>query len=214
LKIEVEDTDFVPRELDSKFVKFVLDVVGVGSEELGSMFFQEGDMSIGFLWDFSVEFIEKFLNRFVATRCLVIDDVVDEQFQYNSNLSYCQSFLDLRQIGGFISLAPMGNGVTVSGNGVSLAFLPLTNRTSCVTMSYRTGGKSMKETLTIRLSSDIRKALKTLSREEHIPISELVRESLRRFIAVRQFRHLRAKIVPYAESQGLYTDDDVFRALK
>ncbi len=72
----------------------------------------------------------------------------------------------------------------------------------------------MKETMTIRLPSDLRHELEALSREEHMSMSDLVRESLRRFVAVRQFKRLRIKVAPYAEAQGLFTDDDIFRELK
>ncbi|MCL5059531.1 MAG: hypothetical protein M1449_02805 [Candidatus Thermoplasmatota archaeon] len=39
----------------------------------------------------------------------------------------------------------------------------------------------------------------------------LAREMLRRQIAIRRFRDLRAKAVPYAEAAGYLTDEDVFR---
>lgn len=68
-------------------------------------------------------------------------------------------------------------------------------------------------TLTIRLPDQLQSDLKKVSREEHKPVSDIVRESLRRHVAVRQFRALRRKILPFAEAQGLVTDEDVFRAL-
>lgn len=68
--------------------------------------------------------------------------------------------------------------------------------------------------MTIRLPSDIRRDLERLSQKEHIPISDLVRKSLRRFIAVYQFNRVRAKMVPYAEALGIFTDEDVFRQIK
>lgn len=71
----------------------------------------------------------------------------------------------------------------------------------------------MKKTLTIRLADDLRSEIRSLSREEKVPLSEIVRLSLRRYLAVRKFRRLREKVLPFAEAQGLLTDDDVFRAL-
>ena len=44
------------------------------------------------------------------------------------------------------------------------------------------------------------------------PLSEIVRESVRRYVAVRRFRRLRNKVLPFAEAQGLLTDEDVFKA--
>lgn len=43
--------------------------------------------------------------------------------------------------------------------------------------------------------------------------SEIARETLERRIAVVHFRELWAKTLPFAEAQGLLTDDDVFRAV-
>ena len=60
---------------------------------------------------------------------------------------------------------------------------------------------------------EIRAELSALSKAEKKPLSDLVRESLREFLVVRRFRRLRGKALPFAEAQGLLTDDDVFKAL-
>jgi len=72
----------------------------------------------------------------------------------------------------------------------------------------------MGKTLTVRISDELRAELEEISRSEHVPMSDLVRESLKRLVAVRQFQELRRKIVPYAEAQGIFTDEDVFEAIK
>lgn len=71
----------------------------------------------------------------------------------------------------------------------------------------------MNKTLNIRIPNDIRSELWALSKEEKKPLSDLVRESLREFLAIRRFRRLRGKVLPFAEAQGLLTDDDVFKTL-
>lgn len=71
----------------------------------------------------------------------------------------------------------------------------------------------MNRVLNIRIPENIRAELMALSKEMHTPFSSLVRESLREFLAVRRFRRLRGKVLPFAESQGLLTDDDVFKNL-
>jgi len=68
-------------------------------------------------------------------------------------------------------------------------------------------------TLTIRLPDELREDLKKLSQQEHKAVSDIVRESLRRHVAVQQFRAMRRKVLPFAEAQGLVTDEDVFKAL-
>lgn len=71
----------------------------------------------------------------------------------------------------------------------------------------------MQKTLTIRLPEDIRNDLQKLSESQHVPISELVRESIKKYIAIQRFRRLRSKVLPFAETQGLLTDNDIFNAL-
>jgi len=69
-------------------------------------------------------------------------------------------------------------------------------------------------TLTIRIPDVLRKELKTLSRSENKAVSDIVRESIRRHVALVRFRALRTRVLPFAEAQGILTDEDVFRALK
>lgn len=68
-------------------------------------------------------------------------------------------------------------------------------------------------TLTIRLPDELRSELDRISRDENKAVSDIVRESLRRYVAVERFRAIRRKVLPFAEAQGLLTDDDVFKAL-
>lgn len=72
----------------------------------------------------------------------------------------------------------------------------------------------MKPTLTIRLPEEMRSILQDISNEEHKPVSDIVRESIRRYVSIYQFRQLRKKVLPFAEAQGLLTDEDVFKALE
>ncbi|MBI4228406.1 MAG: ribbon-helix-helix protein, CopG family, partial [Deltaproteobacteria bacterium] len=67
----------------------------------------------------------------------------------------------------------------------------------------------MNKTITIRLNDELRKDLEEISRIEDKSISDLVRESLKNYIAVRKFRRLREKTLPLAEAQGLITDEDI-----
>jgi len=43
--------------------------------------------------------------------------------------------------------------------------------------------------------------------------SDLAREALSRYLSVGEFRKLRRKLVPLAQSRGIHTDEDVFREL-
>ena len=68
-------------------------------------------------------------------------------------------------------------------------------------------------TLTIRLPDDLRTELEKLSRAEQKAVSDIVRESIRRYVAIQKFRALRKKVLPFAEAQGFLTDEDVFKAI-
>jgi predicted transcriptional regulator len=68
-------------------------------------------------------------------------------------------------------------------------------------------------TLTLRIPDDLRQQLDELSRQQQRPTSELVRESLRRYIATEQIKAIRRATLPLAEAQGFLTDDDVFKVV-
>ncbi len=72
----------------------------------------------------------------------------------------------------------------------------------------------MKPTLTVRLPDELHSELRNISEEEHKPVSDIVRESIRRYISIHQFQRLRKQVLPFAEAQGLLTDEEVFDALR
>ena len=67
--------------------------------------------------------------------------------------------------------------------------------------------------LTIRIPEDLKKQLQEFCDEQNRPVSEVVRDSLRRYLAIERFQTLRRKTLPFAEAQGLLTDEDVFRVI-
>jgi predicted transcriptional regulator len=71
----------------------------------------------------------------------------------------------------------------------------------------------MNQTLTIRIPDELKKELEEISKIEQKPISDLVRDSLRRYIAIQRFRQLRNMVLPFAEAQGILTDEDVFKLI-
>lgn len=68
-------------------------------------------------------------------------------------------------------------------------------------------------TLTVRLPNELRSELEGISQEQRKPVSDLVRESIRRYVALERFRALRKKVLPFAEAQGFIVDEDVFKAV-
>ena len=76
-----------------------------------------------------------------------------------------------------------------------------------------TGGDSMT-TLTIRVPERLKTELENLAKEEKIPAGQIVRESVDRYLSILKFKKIRKKILPFAEAQGLITDEDIFKVLK
>ena len=71
----------------------------------------------------------------------------------------------------------------------------------------------MDKIITFRVPQDLNNDLQKISKEEDKPVSNLVRESLRRYVQIYRFRKLRGKVLPFAEAQGLLTDEDIFNKL-
>ena len=67
--------------------------------------------------------------------------------------------------------------------------------------------------LTIRIPEKLGAELKRISRQQNKPVSDVVRDSVRRYVAIEKFRALRKKVLPFAEAQGLVMDEDVFKAI-
>ena len=67
--------------------------------------------------------------------------------------------------------------------------------------------------MNVRIPTELKRQLEALSRRQHRPSSEVVRESLRRYIAAEQMAALRKMTVPLAEAQGFITDEDVFQSV-
>ncbi len=72
----------------------------------------------------------------------------------------------------------------------------------------------MDRPITVRLPEDLRKVLEGISKSENKPVSDVVRESIRKYVSVYRFRKLRNQVLPFAEAQGLLTDEDIFKDLK
>ncbi len=72
----------------------------------------------------------------------------------------------------------------------------------------------MNKTISIRISEETKKELQEISKTEQKPVSDLVRDSLRKFIAIRRFRKLRNMTLPFAEAQGILIDEKVLKIIR
>ena len=83
----------------------------------------------------------------------------------------------------------------------------------CITMSYKLNGRTTREdmgTINIRIGDELDSELEKLARLQHRTKSDLVRDMLRKRIAVEKFRALRRQALPLAEAAGYLTDEDIF----
>lgn len=71
----------------------------------------------------------------------------------------------------------------------------------------------MGKSITIRLPKKMEEELEQVVRAEHHSKSEVIREALARYLAVKRFRQLRKKVLPFAEAEGLLTDEDIFNPI-
>ncbi len=69
----------------------------------------------------------------------------------------------------------------------------------------------MANTVTIRLDRELARSLARISRRLGRTRSDVVRDALRRQLALLQFDDLRQRIAPFAEAAGYLTDEDVIR---
>ena len=68
----------------------------------------------------------------------------------------------------------------------------------------------MQETITLTLPTEIKMALDDVTRKENVSPDELIGEAIKEYLFLRQFRLLRERMMPKAQTQGINTDQDVF----
>lgn len=68
-------------------------------------------------------------------------------------------------------------------------------------------------TLTVRIDDETEARLDAMARRSGRSRSEIVRDALRRQLALEAFEHLRTQVLPFAEARGYLSDEDVFRDL-
>ncbi|OGQ34594.1 MAG: hypothetical protein A3F16_06765 [Deltaproteobacteria bacterium RIFCSPHIGHO2_12_FULL_43_9] len=71
----------------------------------------------------------------------------------------------------------------------------------------------LKPVITFRLSKELIKELQSICASEDRSASEIIREAIKRYLAIYKFRTLRNKVLPFAEAQGVLTDEDVFKLI-
>jgi len=68
----------------------------------------------------------------------------------------------------------------------------------------------VRKAVTVSLPEPLTEQLDAVSREEGTTRSEVVRDALRRYFTLREYRAVRAELTIEAEAKGIVTDEDVF----
>jgi metal-responsive CopG/Arc/MetJ family transcriptional regulator len=71
----------------------------------------------------------------------------------------------------------------------------------------------MRGTITIRLPEKLQRDLDRVVKAEKTSKSDVIRDAIERYIALKRFQQLRKKVLPFAEAEGLVTDEDIFKAI-
>jgi len=71
----------------------------------------------------------------------------------------------------------------------------------------------MASPITIKLSDKLEEELNAAVKAEKISKDEIIKDALARYLAIKHFRQIRKKVLPFAEAQGLLTDEDVFQTI-
>lgn len=69
----------------------------------------------------------------------------------------------------------------------------------------------MTATLSIRINKELQDLLEQTSKRTGKPKSDLVREALQRQLDIESFRQVRKSFLPFAEAEGILTENDAWR---
>ena len=68
-------------------------------------------------------------------------------------------------------------------------------------------------TITVRLDDELAPILDEVCRSSGRTRSQVMREALKRHLALLRFEQLRRRVMPLAEARGYLTDEDVFKTV-
>lgn len=69
----------------------------------------------------------------------------------------------------------------------------------------------MRNTMTISLPPAVMREIARIAKAEGVSKSEIVRESVKRSLFIKNMDSIREWAVPRAQAMGVYTDEDVFK---
>ncbi len=69
----------------------------------------------------------------------------------------------------------------------------------------------MNSMISVRLDASLQKRLEAVSRTTGASRSDIIRDALKRQLAILTFEKHREAAMPFAEARGFLTDEDVFK---
>ena len=69
----------------------------------------------------------------------------------------------------------------------------------------------MSKAMTVRIPEDLRDSILKICRDENIKASNLIRDGLRRVVALHEFTRLRGKVSRSSAKAGFLLDEDIFQ---
>ena len=72
-------------------------------------------------------------------------------------------------------------------------------------------GIVMNSAITVRLDDSLQRRLESVSKKTGMSRSDIIRDALKRQLALLAFEKHRESAMPFAEARGYLTDDDVFK---
>ena len=71
----------------------------------------------------------------------------------------------------------------------------------------------VRESVTISLPKETKEKLDRIVREEKINRSDIVKSALKQYFAIIEFRKIRNRMIPKAERNGIFDEDDVYKMI-
>ena len=69
----------------------------------------------------------------------------------------------------------------------------------------------MRETVTISLTNEMKKKLDEIAYGENKNRSEIIKNALKQYFSVLEFRRIRNLMIPKAEKAEIFSEDDVYK---
>jgi metal-responsive CopG/Arc/MetJ family transcriptional regulator len=71
----------------------------------------------------------------------------------------------------------------------------------------------MREVISISIDKSLKEKVEKAAGRFNISKSELIKKAIEKYIAHTELREIREILIPQAEKEGFYTDDDIFNEI-